>query len=147
MSDADTELQTIIEVKPQLTDKPKLDYYELLNVNRSATKDEILAAYEVLAIKYQSKDAAQEVSEETLQNINKAFFILSDDNKRKHYDSTGEDPPASPQTENNEDHESMDVANLGGIGRVFGAMISRLGVPIPTQVSHDIITIASEMCR
>ena len=53
----------------------------------------------------------------------------------------------APDSISSEQPNSMDVSNLGGIGRVFGAVISRLGVPIPTQINQDTLDIAQEICK
>jgi hypothetical protein len=45
------------------------------------------------------------------------------------------------------DNDSVDVSSLGGLSRVFGAVINKLGIPIPTQLSADIIQTAQEICR
>lgn len=46
-----------------------------------------------------------------------------------------------------DDGDGIDVQSLGHIGRVFGAVLSRLVVPIPTQISHEVLDIAAELCR
>lgn len=42
----------------------------------------------------------------------------------------------------------VDVESLGGIGRMFGAMISRFGhIPIPTQISSEVLYAAKSLCQ
>eukprot|EP01036_Dinobryon_divergens_P049870 gene49870-66804_t len=124
---------------------PKIDFYEVLSLPRTATDKEIMAAYEQLAIKYQTTKSPED--EEICKNINQAVFVLSNPVTRRHYDETGEviSPPSEHHPE--EAPDSMDVSHLGGIGRVFGAVISRLGVPIQTQIAHDVVQIAQDICR
>lgn len=67
--------------------------------------------------------------------------MLSDPNKRRQYDLDG------VIYFDGEEYSGLDVTKMGGIGRVFGAMISRLGVPLPTQVSQEVLQTAVQMCR
>jgi molecular chaperone DnaJ len=68
------------------------DYYETLGVNKSSTKEELKKAYKKLAIKYHPDKAPKELKEEYEENfkeINQAYSILSDDQKRSRYDAVG----------------------------------------------------------
>lgn len=59
----------------------------------------------------------------------------------------GLSPPRSPAPEEEGEEESMDVESLGGIGRMFGAMISRFGhIPIPTQIGPEVLRQAKDIC-
>src|SRR5687767_2105883 len=67
----------------------KRDYYEVLGVNKGASNDEIKKAYRQLARKYHP-DVSQETEAETkFKEINEAYEILSDDQKRGMYDRFG----------------------------------------------------------
>ena len=63
-------------------------FYEILNVSKEATKDEIKIQYKKLASKYNPED---ETDFEMLEEINKAYEILSDPEKKKIYDKYGEE--------------------------------------------------------
>ncbi len=66
------------------------DYYEVLNVTRTSTKDEIAKAYKKLARKYHpdlNQNNAE--AEEKFKEINEAYEVLKDDEKRKMYDQLG----------------------------------------------------------
>jgi len=67
-------------------DKNK-DHYKTLNIQRNASNKEIKIAYRHLARKYHP-DRNSNVSDDIMKNINIAFEILSDPEKRKQYDKT-----------------------------------------------------------
>lgn len=117
------------------------DYYQLLGVSREATEKEINVAYKKLALKYHpDRSEDKEAAEVKFRALNDAYHTLIDPNKRRQYDLKGEKVGSS-------DVETVDVSTLGGIGRVFGAMISKLGIPIPTQISQDILATAQAICK
>src|SRR4030042_5418775 len=67
----------------------KRDYYEVLGVQKNATKDQIKDAYRKLALKYhpdRNKDAG---AEDKFKEISEAYAVLSDDQKRQTYDQLG----------------------------------------------------------
>ena len=66
------------------------DYYEILGVPRNATLDEIKKAYRELALKYHPDRNKSKEAEEKFKEINEAYAVLSDPEKRKQYDSMGE---------------------------------------------------------
>jgi molecular chaperone DnaJ len=67
----------------------KRDYYEVLGVPRSASKDEIKNAYRKLALQYHPDRNKSAGSEEKFKEISEAYAVLSDDQKRKQYDTYG----------------------------------------------------------
>ena len=67
----------------------KRDYYEVLGVPRGANKDEITNAYRKLALQYHPDRNKTAGSEEKFKEISEAYAVLSDDEKRKRYDTYG----------------------------------------------------------
>ena len=67
----------------------KRDYYEVLGVNKNASKDEIKSAFRRLAKKYHPDICKEENAEEKFKEVQEAYSVLSDDNKRRQYDQFG----------------------------------------------------------
>ncbi|HRD69979.1 MAG TPA: DnaJ domain-containing protein, partial [Legionella sp.] len=83
------------------------DYYELLEVSRNADDTEIKKAYRKLAMKYHpDRNPDNASAEEKFKEIQKAYAILSDKQKRAAYDQFG--------------HAGVDSSMGGGFGGGFG---------------------------
>lgn len=66
------------------------DYYEILNVSKTADDEEIKKAFRKLAMKYHpDKNPDDKIAEENFKKVNEAYSVLSDPEKRRRYDATG----------------------------------------------------------
>jgi DnaJ-class molecular chaperone len=67
----------------------KRDFYEVLGINKSATEAEIKSAYRKMALKFHPDKNKAKDAEEKFKEINEAYQILSNPEKRKTYDQFG----------------------------------------------------------
>ena len=68
----------------------KRDYYEVLGIGKSASEDEIKKAYRQLAKKYHPDlNPDDKAAEAKFKEVNEAYEVLSDGDKRARYDQFG----------------------------------------------------------
>ena len=84
------------------------DYYQILGVSRDADTAEIKKAYRKLARQYHPDKNEQAGSEDKFKQVNEAYEVLKDDEKRRAYDRFGSDWKHGQQFES---------AGAGGFGR------------------------------
>jgi DnaJ-class molecular chaperone len=83
------------------------DFYEVLGVQKGATQQDIKSAYRKLALKFHPDKNKAADAEQKFKEINEAYQVLSDAEKRKMYDQYG--------------HAAFDPASGGGAGGFGGA--------------------------
>ena len=99
----------------------KRDYYEVLGVDKSASKDDIKKAYRKLAKEnHPDLHPGDKACEERFKEANEAYEILSDDEKRQKYDQFGH-AAFDPNAGYGAGAGGFDFGDLGDIfGDIFG---------------------------
>ena len=67
----------------------KRDYYDVLGISKGASKEDIKNVYRKLALQYHPDRNKSSGAEEKFKEISEAYAVLSDDEKRKRYDTYG----------------------------------------------------------
>jgi hypothetical protein len=111
------------------------DPYEVLEVPRDATEQQIKNAYRKLALKYHpDKNTARPDAAEKFKEVAYSYSILCDPEKRERYDAAGFEAVDLEGVD-----MELDLSNLGTINTVFAALFSKLGVPIKTTISAGVL--------
>ena len=105
-----------------------VDYYELLGVSKEADQKEIKSSYRKLALKYHpDRNQGDTEAEEKFKQINEAYAVLGDAEKRARYDRFGS---ADPQAQFSGDIFDIFASVFGGgSGAGFGGARVQRGVP------------------
>ncbi|MCH8825644.1 MAG: molecular chaperone DnaJ [Chloroflexi bacterium] len=93
----------------------KRDYYDTLGVSQGASDEDIKKAFRKLAMEYHPDRNRREGAEEKFKEINEAYQVLSDSEKRGTYDRFGH----AGVTGNGKGFEGFE--NFGGFGDIFDA--------------------------
>lgn len=93
------------------------DYYEILGLQKGASDEEIKKAFRKLALKYHpDRNPGNKEAEEKFKEINEAYQILSDPQKKAQYDQFG---TADFNGNMGQGGFNFDFSDLGGFGDIF----------------------------
>ncbi|MGQ9692247.1 MAG: DnaJ domain-containing protein [Thermaceae bacterium] len=117
------------------------DYYAILGVQRNATQEEIKRAYKRLARQYHPDVNKSPEAEEKFKEINEAYAVLSDPEKRRIYDQYGTAQAPPPPPPGGWDFSGFDVEDFSDFfqslfgGGLFGGRRGRtIRVELPLSL-------------
>ena len=90
------------------------DYYEILGVQRDATQQAIKSSYRKLARKYHPDVNKSKDAQEKFKDINEAYEVLGDEQKRKRYDTLGSSWQGGADFTPPPGFEGFNFSNFGG---------------------------------
>lgn len=101
-----------------MANENKRDYYEVLGVEKGVTEEQLKKAYRRLAAKYHPDVSTEPDAEDRFKEINEAYEVLSDAEKRERYDQygfAGVDPNFNPGG-----NPFGGFSGFGDLGDIFG---------------------------
>lgn len=120
------------------------DYYQTLGVPRTATEDEIRKSYRRLARKYHPDVSKETDAEARMKEVNEAYAVLSDPERRAAYDSLGQNRQAGqdfrPPPDWGTGFEFSGAGSASGeaadFSEFFAQMFGRAGRPTGRRTAH-----------
>lgn len=116
----------------------KKDYYEVLGIKKEASGDEIKSSYRKLVKKYHpDKNPGDKVAEQRFKEVQEAYDVLSDPQKRSEYDQMKEaekrgfnfgdigDVFSQGRQPSSRGGSGFDIGDLGGLGDIFSRFFDR----------------------
>ena len=104
------------------------DYYEVLGVQRDADRQAVKEAYRRLAFEYHpDRNGGEAQAVEKMKEINEAYAVLSDPEKRARYDSLRNQYGSTAYDHFRRDYSEQDIFRDSDIGQIFEEMAKSFG--------------------
>jgi DnaJ-class molecular chaperone len=105
------------------------DYYQILGVEKKADTKQIKEAYRNLALKYHpDRNKDNPASAEKMKAINEAYAVLSDPEKRRHYDSLQQQFGSDAYGQFRQNYTEQDIFRGSDIHKIFEEMTRAFGL-------------------
>ncbi len=108
----------------------KRDYYEVLGISRNASHEEVRKAFRKLAFEYHPDRNHEPGASDKFKEINEAYEVLSDTDKRAAYDRYGHNGP------DNMFGQGFSGFDMGGFGDIFEAFFGGSGTRTQRQTAQ-----------
>ena len=120
------------------------DLYQVLNISKDATQEDIKKAFKKLAVEYHpDKNKGCKEKEEKFKDINQAYSVLSDHIQRENYDRFGTiDGTPQPQPDMNDFLRDM----FGGIGGFQQGFAFPFEQRRPQPSKQDLVEVQIDIC-
>lgn len=114
------------------------DYYQILEVSRNASPQEIKEAYRKLALQYHpDRNRGNPAALERMKEINEAYAVLSDARKRKDYDSLREQYGPHGYDRFRQTYSDQDIFRGSDINQIFAEMARAFGLRDFEEIFRD----------
>ncbi len=104
------------------------DYYQVLEIDKDASQEQIKAAYRKLALQHHpDKNKEDPAAGERMKEINEAYAVLSNQEKRKNYDAYRDNYGPSASQKFRENYSEEDIFRDSDIDQIFEEMSNIFG--------------------
>jgi molecular chaperone DnaJ len=128
------------------------DYYEILQVSRTASGNEIKSAYRKLALKYHPDrfDGDKKEGEKKFKELAEAYEVLSDERKRQRYDQFGHEGLRGTGMHDYSNMGFGDIFSMfqdifGGMGFGTSGTVAERGLDLETEVELSLEDVVEGM--
>ncbi len=106
----------------------QIDYYSVLGVSRDADKDQIRVAYRRLAFQYHPDRNADDLdAAEKMKQLNEAYAVLSDEEKKRRYDAMKDQFGDTAYTHFRDSYSESDIFSGSDINKIFEELARDFG--------------------
>jgi curved DNA-binding protein len=115
------------------------DYYQVLGVEKTAGRQEVKEAYRKLAFTYHpDRNKGEAGAVERMKEINEAYAVLSDPEKRARYDQIREQYGSTAYNRFRQSYSEQDIFRGSDIGQIFEEMARTFGFRGFEEVFRDL---------